>query len=649
MDTEASLKLRRLQRVRIYCRDREIEYNINTDFHSKIPEIETEMKLLNSLCNDQFISKPCTKMLDILSSKLTELKSLVSQINIENIIKRKKRFTENAITKANNNTADFILRTIQLTDFGYNDLKNIIEDIRKQLNCAITVQNKVIHYVGYININAITYITHNLIERLTELARNILDIMIDEKAVHSLRKLIPLKKLETDLSILNKNAKNENCTVPIYTQGLEVYRVLSLSIIKTKVIGSLINVKIQIPTYYWDEYLLYEPLPEPVIHREIAIEVVPVFPYYLMHMKKARNITVIHSIALKQHEKENCIVIFTDILLCKTSENIEITFVPEPYEHYLTDILYNLFVPNYQDCLKTMKNDSMDLYKSNCLYRYIQDRSKIIPGDNEHFYFYMKLPTLTDIQCNQEGGSETFIHTGEAVHKGYCSFTTTRLKHLEHKSLSATNVETILRTSEKFDISYKEILKTDFINTNNLTKEIRNLKPDFKQLNEDITLQKNVFSQTLPQWKLRDNVLIISLFALLFFLTATWIFFGYHIYKMQKAIDENKYYMQMPPRMKELNSMKRISERLRKHQNKSDTLPSIVRHSSLFDVDNSYRPSTMKSVDDLSENNFKLSELPTLQIKNSVWKYDDKMNKFITASEFPTQSTSQQSSLEQEV
>lgn len=111
------------------------------------------------------------------------------------------------------------------------------------------------------------------------------------------------------------------------------------------------------------------------------------------------------------------------------------------------------------------------------------------------------------------------------------SISSNESQFFEKETIPAENVNTILDLIGTVVISRMDLLKGENISAKSLSNEIRNLKPDFSELNDEISQYKTDLNLQLPQWKLKDATLTTTLLILGVSILGTWIVSGYYIYQ----------------------------------------------------------------------------------------------------------------------
>lgn len=545
---------RAVGKVRKFCKNRRIEYNLHLNVYSRIPEVEVGISILSDLCYNQKLNKICHRSIDNINSEYAKFKNKWEIIELNDITRmsRRKRHIENDLIKTNNITAKILKRAVDLADQGYGDLRSKIQDIRKEITHIMGSQNKLAEYVGYINFHSISQVVFETIHQMADVADSVLRLIIDNDTT-SLVNLISLTKLKEQMQKLDGHAAKSNCTIPFGRNSFELVKYLSLCSVDVRIMGNIISINIKAPSVSTRVFTLVEPVSMPFQIKGSTYKEKPLHDNLLVHEE---SFNVRTYVPLSDRERNNCKDLPDGKMICYPSEPM------------LKDTVFSsgnfdeLFSADSIDCATLLMDKN--LKTTNCPVVQIAHRNMLIQFDRDIYTVYIVEPVRITIDCPDKSSEYIFNSTRALPIPKSCSVFMDNLLMVEKMDIPSYDIIYLSNNTSGIYITKNDLLNINHLDTVNLTQEFRNLNPDFEEISNDIDQQMYSISAFLSGWRLKDEVLLIIMICLSISIILNWITTCYYIRKLRR--DQNIYYMEARPAppvsMKKLSPMKTFANRM---------------------------------------------------------------------------------------
>lgn len=545
---------RAVGQVRKFCKNRRIEYNLRLDIHSKIPEINAGISLLSDICYNQRLNKICYRSIDNIKIEYDKFKSKWDIIELNDITKtiRRKRHVDNDLLQSNNVTAKILKKAMDLADQGYGDLRKKIEDIRKETTLIADSQNKLAEYVGYINFHSISQVLFEIIRQITDIADNILRLIVDNDTT-SLIDLIDINNIEGQLAKLDRYALKSNCTIPYGTNSFQLAKFLKLCTFDIRILGNIISVGIKAPSVSLRVYTMLEPVSIPFAIKGSTYREKPLYDNILVHEEGFKVRTYV---PLSAKERMECQELPDKKMICNPEEPMlrETRFNLGEYDY--------LFSANRDDCLTIEASKNID--NTRCPLEQLAHRNMLIQYERDLYKVYIVEPAKITIDCPERSTEYLFNVSRILPVPKACSVLMDDLLLIERIDIPAYDIIYLSNSTAGISISKKDLLETNKIETVNLTKEFRDLNPDFDEINNEIDQQIYRISDFLTKWRLKDEVLLSIVISLTISLILNWLTTCYYVRKLKKS--QAVHYMEIPSKvpssMKKLSPMKTFASRI---------------------------------------------------------------------------------------
>lgn len=445
---------------------------------------------------------------------------------------RKKRFVDEIGLKLNEQIAEIIQNSVTLFDLGYTDLRNNTEEIRKHLACFTKIQNNLNYALGYVNFNTLSQIIWNAIRKTRDYTERIIEIVTEEKT-NMWTSLIPLWNLRDSFIQVNKDALKENCSIPIQTNEYLIHKYLKLSLTSTRITGNILKIKIKIPTYTTKDYIVYQAIPLPFKYRNSTYLMTLNSDYYLTRHLFSNG--RIESTPLTALEYDKCTKLGENTL-CNPSSNTQFLRMDE------IQTIADLFMPDPNLC--SFNGTEMERKQVICNVKVIQHKNAMVKLDELFFYIYVLESMRVTIKCVNLEYSKVFDDSQYVRLDNTCKgepeiiFGNGEIK--PHGTILAEQSDTIVQGAAKMNIMSHDLLKKENITFRNMTRETRDLQPDFAELRDDISKYKEILQVHAPNLKLKDSTLNSLLGLIFIFFCITWAFMGYMYWKtkLNTKLDE---------------------------------------------------------------------------------------------------------------
>lgn len=545
---------RAVGKVRKFCKDRRIEYNLHLNIRSKLPEIDVGIGLLSDICYDQKLNKICHRNIDNIVTEFAKFKNKWEIIELNDITStmRRKRYVDNELLQSNNVTTKILKKAMDLADQGYADLRNKIEELRKEVTYIVDSQNKLSEYVGYINFHSISQVLFETIHQLNSVTESILRLIV-ENDTPSLLNLIDLNNIRQQLQKLDNQAIKSNCTVPFGKSSFHLIQFLKLCSFRVRVLGNIISIGIKVPTVSVEVFTLVEPVSLPFAVKGSTYKEKPLHDNLLIHES---NIDLRLYVPLSDRERSECKTLPDQKLICY------------PTEPVLTDRNFNvgdydgLFSADTIDCATVMMD--RDIEKTRCPLVEIPHRNMIIRYESDIFTIYIVQPTRITLDCPDKLMELIYNKTSSLAVPKSCSVYMDNLLMVEKYEIPAYEVIYLSNTTSGIYITKNDLLNSEILDKVNLTKEFRDLNPDFEEINNEIEQQISSIRGFLAKWRLKDEVLLSVIISLSLSIVLNWFTTCYYVRKLRRSHDVQ--YMEarpvIPISMKKMSPIKSFKNRL---------------------------------------------------------------------------------------
>lgn len=506
---------KKVAEAKTFCRNREIEYNLHLETYSKIHEINYGIRLLREECSQQKLTKLCNYIINDMIREIGTIQELSKIFEFSERVNstRKKRFIDKAETDLNERIAEIIQNSITLFDYGYNDLRNNTEEIRKHMACFTQIQNNLNYALGYVNFNSLAQVVWNSIRKTKEYTEKVIGAVTNKKT-NKWTSLVPLWNLRDSFIQINREALKENCTVPIPINEYFIHKYLKISTTSTLISGNILKVRIKVPTYTVKNFEVYYGIPLPFKHKKATYVMSLNSDYYLI--RRLAKAGKVESIPMTTFDYKECKSMTSEIL-CHPSGHKQILRTDEIPE------ISNLFIPDPSLC---------DFNRSEiCDVKTIQHKNSITKLEEHFFYIYIVEPMGVKVKCDNIEYARNFETSQfdmlDSTCVGHPVITFESGKLNGEETIMAEEATTILQNLAGFGIGKNDLLSKEILSLKNMSRETRDLQPDFLELKEDISKYKNLLKEQAPLLKLQDSTLSSILGLIFVFFVATWIAIGY--------------------------------------------------------------------------------------------------------------------------
>lgn len=552
--TFADIHAREVARVRKFCKNRRIEYNLHLDVRPKISEVDVGISLLAEICYNQKRNKLCHRNIDNLKSDYSKFKNKWEIIELNDITKgmRKKRYVENDLLQSNNITAKILKRAMDLADQGYADLRTRIEDIQKETVFLMDSQNKLGEYVGYINFHSIAQITFETLHQITSITDSVLRLVVDGDTT-SLMNLIDLNNLGAQMRKMDHEALKSNCTIPAGRNSFELVKYLKFCSFDVRILGDVVVISIIAPSVSTEVFTLLEPVSIPFSVKGSTYKEKPLHDNILVHENGFHLRTYV---PLSDRERSSCRELPEGKLICYPSEPV------------LTETVFSigdfdeLFSSDSIDCATVMMDKNIK--ETRCPLIEIPHRNMLIRFERDIYTVYIVETAKITIDCPDKSMELIFNDTRSLPVPKSCSVYMDNLLLVEKTETPAYDVIYLSNNTSSIRITENDLLNMKQLETVNLTKEFRNLNPDFDEINHEIDNQIYTLAGFLSRWRLKDEVLLAIIIALTLSIIFNWLTTCYYIRKIRRQ--QSVYYMEarteLPVSMKPMSPMRTFTNRM---------------------------------------------------------------------------------------
>lgn len=374
------LQINTIDHVKVFCRKYTIQYDFdNKNMYELRNKFFTSISLMERICRTIRSDHLCISTLRELKFLLNKYETKVSYIKNFDTQKMDKR----SIKKI----SSIIRKTISLSETSYNDLKRGLSEMQTIINSLSKNLNRVQEHLDYMNFASLTEYTNINLQNSIHICNSIIDIFTN-KNYAKIIDLLKLEDIKQDLSIIQKQATNESCSLPINLNPLNFIHLLKIMDITPKKSQEYLTLNIEIPTTFGTTFQLMEAIPIPFMYEKKAYEIKPLFDMYLVHRNAYVNM---FSIPFTLEDKINCVDLNSH-KLCYPKSSLQIT-----------DIMpaQNLFLPDYDFCNQKDKGTIEKILRvdKKCNLIQVSSFNKIIMLTDKIFYIFISTPTVLTINC----------------------------------------------------------------------------------------------------------------------------------------------------------------------------------------------------------------------------------------------------------
>lgn len=510
--------VKRTSPVKVLCRFRILEYNIELN---DLPQIKHDlnnlMGLLKDTCEQSTFNKTCQFIINELNIWIKSFRNnylLMESANIQSSHNFRKR----------RNTLDIISKTVKLSDYGYSDLKQSIEQLTKANQLLLSQQNQTINAIAQAEFSSLAFFVSQLVRRYTQIQDNILDVVINENP-KAIVELISLDSLKAELLYAEPILRREFCEFPIEIKVINIMNLLKESKTVTTLTSNSLKISLHIPTFYRNEFVLNTGIPIPFNFKKSVYVVRPSAPYYLTYYDGKNNNT--YGIAMSMEERNKCKPI-TGKLLCYPKVNYEII-------QDSIDLAQNyLLNPMYDSCNKRKLKllSGFNSIPNGCNVKRIGYSNRLIQLEEDKFYLHLIEPSNVKFDCSN---NHSIFNISESILlekiPRECSIQFDNGFHAEQSDVYLRTVFISSTVTQDYSISKNDFTRKPFIR--NVTfKTFRNLQPEFAELHEQIN-NINIVTKTRISTSNNSMIQIVLpiLIILALILTCAYVTFLY--YKMK--------------------------------------------------------------------------------------------------------------------
>lgn len=545
---------RAIGKVRKFCKDRRIEYNLHFNIRSTLPEIDVGIGLLADICYNQKLNKICHRNIDTINAEFAKFKNKWEIIELNDITSkmRKKRHIENELVQSNNVTTKILKKAMNLADQGYADLRTRIEELRKEVAYIVDSQNKLSEYVGYINFHSISQTLFETIHQINGITESVLRLIVDNDT-SSLLHLISLDNIGEQLRKLDTHAIKSNCTIPFGRNSFDLMKFLKLCSFNVRILGNIISIGIKVPSASIQIFTLFEPVSLPFAIKGSTYKEKPLHDNLLVHEAGFNRRTYV---PLSDRERTGCKMLPEGKLICYPTEPMfsDTNFSIGNYDE--------LFSADSIDCAKVIMNQ--DIKNTRCPLIEIPHRNMLIKYEMDIFSVYIVEPTKITLDCPDKLVELLYNKTSSLAVPKTCSVYMDNLLMVEKHETPAYEVVYLSNATSGIYITKNDLLNSEPLDKVNLTKEFRDLNPDFEEVNMEIEQQISFLRRFLAKWRLKDEVLLLIIISLAISIILNWLTTCYYVKKLKNS--QEVHYMEacpvMPISMREMSPMRTFKNRL---------------------------------------------------------------------------------------
>lgn len=497
--------VKRIHSARVFCNYKLLQYNIEIErFTNLRVELSNFVELLREICASTRFSTICTHVtdeIDLFASELERKYRLIESANVESLHSyRKKRNTDAVI--------DILKKSISITDIGYSDLRQSIEEIRIFISNIEKGQNKNLHYVDYINFNSLAQLALTTIKRHVKYYDLILDVHINSN-YKALIDLISIDLVRNELKNLKTKMKAEPCDLVYGVKLIDVVNTLKTSSMKTKIIRNNLSVSFKIPTFFSESYDLVQAIPIPYEQKNATYISQVRIPYYLIRVENSTNET--YSFPMTEEEKMNC-KHTPGYLLCYPNRYVQITKALEQEPD-------NFFLPDVQPC-RTGKEINSQPISYACHPVETIHTNQVIQLTRTTYYVYITKPTRVRLSCDKTGENILFIKPQVIYHlEDDCSITMDDGNLPKRKNGHMPSLFQNFHVFPIYSVEDKELIGKEPMRLDQESR-MRNVQPDFTHIQEQLAQ----IPRTQIVQKIIDHpeLIAISFSLIMIFLMITW-------------------------------------------------------------------------------------------------------------------------------
>lgn len=337
------LYLRKIEEVRILCGTRTAEYQIDIGkVHNIRNDIRDGIELMSQLCSQAKSDVLCEITIKELMQKIVSLDGKFQIIDSANVIqkvhnlqKRDTRF---------DSLRDHMRKTIAITDKGYSDMKQYLEESRALVNALGRSQNSLNNDIDYINFNLLTQNILAMINRQNFFYNLIID-MLTSNSVKAIMELVENRYLKEEVIKIRRTINKEVCEFPRAQKIIDIVQILEVAKRTTKIVNNNLIISIEYPIVFKREYQLMEAIAIPFMNGDFAYKVSTTDPYYLIHQEIETNTT--QGMPLSGEEKRECKRVL-NYTLCSPRQIGLMSKLPHD------NLIGEFFLPNYKTVLQEM-------------------------------------------------------------------------------------------------------------------------------------------------------------------------------------------------------------------------------------------------------------------------------------------------------
>lgn len=496
-----TLYIQSINTAKVFCRYRIIEYNIEIEnIQTTRNELTTTIGLLYKICSESQYRRICQLTLNEIKILMTSFNNKISLLESHNTL-----ITEDYRKKRNTlEIPDILQKTLTLSDYGYSDLKQGLEQLKSTTKLSEKAQRDTLINIDHINFISLAQLVIQNIKRQLKTYDTILKIIVNKNPVE-IADLIPLENLKSELKILRTSINKEFCDFPINLMVSKVIKLLKISDIQSVLADNHFIITLKIPTFYKNIFELLSATPIPFTYENATYEVLPLHQYLLTYWDQIKN--DYYSVPLSIEEKQSCSH-KADYLICFPKGNFQVL---TNTKHKMPDYL---FLPTYEICnmrnLKTL-ND-LRAIPNDCNIKRIPHLNKIIPLSENSYYLYIIRPIQVKFLChkiNLEYNITKPIVITDV--RSDCSIFFDQGYHAEQRDAHFQSTPQHTTSSSTYSISQNDLIKRELMKSYNIST-MRDLQPDFGELQERI---RNMGPKTKPHSPIFSKQSELSLLILL--------------------------------------------------------------------------------------------------------------------------------------
>lgn len=500
--------VKRIQSARVFCTYKLLQYNVEIERFTKLRvELSNFVETLREICSMTRFRTICTYMteeIDVLAGDLERKHRLIESASTESPHSyRKKRNVDELY--------DVIKKTISITDNGYSDLRQSIEEIRLFIRTLEKGENKLLNYIDYINFNSLAQLAITITKRHIKYYDLILDIHINSN-YKALIDLISIDLVRNELKNLKNKMKGESCELIYDLKLIDIVNILKVSSMRSKIVRNNLSVSFKIPTFFKELYDLIQAISIPYEHNGGTYFSQVRTPYYLININRDTNET--YSIPMSTEEKINC-KHAPDNLLCFPTRYIQISKAPEKEPDYF-------FLPDVQSCRNNNEQKKTIPIAYNCHPMRAAHMNQIIQLTRETYYIYIIKPTKARFSCTKsvEVNNQILIKPQVIYHlEDDCSITLEDGNLPKRKDVQMPSLYQDFHIREQHVIENENLIGKESIVVGN-SNRMRNIQPEFAHIQEQMEHLPKI--RLVQEISYHPELIAISFSIIIIFLMITW-------------------------------------------------------------------------------------------------------------------------------